>query len=100
MTTTTAANAEQLANAVYNIIEQDCEFFAQPDDVEVIKLHNGWSLRIFDDAHEQAPHGLSWWMDAPEERGVDSGGWEILPGDEIANEAAALAAALLRGFGQ
>ncbi len=91
MSALTTATAAQLANAVYDALTVGAQdFFEQPDGVQVIKI-NGWSLRIFDDADENAPHGISWWIDSPEERGAVSDGWEMLPADRIAAEAATLA---------
>jgi hypothetical protein len=92
MITQTPATAAKLAGAVFDALTVDIQdWFEQPDGVQVIKI-NGYSLRIFDDTDENTPHGISWWIDSPEERGAVSDGWEILPADRIADEAAILAA--------
>lgn len=96
MTTTThPATAEQLASAVCDALTDFDDFFEQPDGVQVIKI-NGYSLRIFDDIGEDAPHGISWWIDTPDERGAVSDGWEELPAAKVADEAAILAAHIQR----
>jgi len=89
--TTTPANAEQLADAVYDALSVDAkDYFETPDGVYVIAI-NGWSLRICDDGDDQAPNGISWWVDSPEERGSVSDGWEILSIDQVVTEATILA---------
>lgn len=50
-----------------------------------------WRLHVGDDPSADAPHGISWALDSPDERGVASGGWEHLPGHLAAAEAATLA---------
>ena len=93
MTTATAATAEQLASAVYDALtETPLAYDETPDGFERIILRNGWALRINDDGDERSPHGISWWMDSPEERLVESDGWEILPEDQLADAATKLAA--------
>ena len=93
MTTTTAATAGQLASAVYDALtETPLAYDETPDGFERIILRNGWALRINDDGDERSPHGISWWMDSPEERLVESDGWEILPEDQLADAATKLAA--------
>jgi hypothetical protein len=90
------ATAAQLADAVFEALTVEAQdYFEQPDGVQVIKM-NGWSLRIFDTADENAPHGISWWIDSPEERGAVEDGWEILPTDRIAAEAVTLAGHIKR----
>ncbi len=84
------ATATQLADDVYKALTvEGADYFEQPDGVQVIKI-NGYALRIFDDSDENSPHGISWWIDTPEGRSAESGGWEILPADQIAAEAATL----------
>lgn len=91
MTTTTYANAEQLASAVYQALTVDVDKYDEtPDNVHYITI-NGWSLRIFDDVDETCQHGITWWIDSPDERGVESDGWETLPADQIAAQADVLA---------
>lgn len=82
--------ALMLSDAVYDALRGECEHFAQPDGVQVIKV-NGYALRIFDDTDDGAPYGISWWIDSPEERGAVSDGWEILRADRIFAEAVTLA---------
>ena len=85
------ATATQLADAVFDALTVEAQdYFEQPDGVQVIKV-NGWSLRIFNDTDEAAPHGISWWVDSPDERGTVSDGWEQLPAADIAAQAAILA---------
>ena len=95
-TNTQPATAERLASAVYDALTVDAEdFFEQPDGVQVIKI-NGFALRIFDDGDDAAPHGMSWWIDSPEERGIESDGWWELLTDDVTEEAAILAAHIQR----
>jgi len=90
--TTRPANAERLASAVYEALTIDAQdFFERPDGVQVIIVNNGWTLAISDDTGEDAPNGLSWWIDSPEEKGIDSDGWEELPAAHVAGQAASLA---------
>ena len=91
MITQTPATAAKLAGAVFDALTVDIQdWFEQPDGVQVIKI-NGYSLRIFDDTDENTPHGISWWIDGPEERGIESDGWEELPADNVIERAASLA---------
>lgn len=90
------ATAIQLADAVFDALTVEAQdYFEQPDGVQVIKV-NGWSLRIFNDTDEAAPHGISWWVDSPDERGVESDGWEQLPAADIAAQAVVLARLIQR----
>ena len=95
MTTQTPARpatAEQLASAVYDALTVEAQDYDEtPDGVHYITI-NGWSLRVFDDTDETTPFGISWWIDSPEERGSVSDGWELLPADQVAAQAAILAA--------
>lgn len=50
-----------------------------------------WRLHVGDDPSPDAPQGISWALDSPNERGVRSGGWEQLPQHLAAAEAATLA---------
>lgn len=85
------ADAARLASAVYAALTVEAQDYAEsPDGVQQITV-NGWSLRIVDDTDETAPNGLSWWIDSPEERGVESDGWEALPTAQIDAQAARLA---------
>jgi hypothetical protein len=44
----------------------------------VLEFPNGWTFNIVDDPDEYAPNGITWWLDSPEERLVESDGWESL----------------------
>lgn len=50
-----------------------------------------WRLHVGDDPSPDAPNGISWALDSPDERGVRSGGWEQLPEHLVAAEVATLA---------
>ena len=90
------ATAEQIASAVYSAMTvQADDHYTVPDGVESIRL-GGWTLRVFNDVDEFAPHGISWWLDSPDEVGVESDGWEQLPADQIEAEALKLAELLER----
>jgi hypothetical protein len=88
-----AATAEQLASAVYAAMTVDPKVYGStPDGVQRIVMHNGWALRIAADTEVRNPHGISWWMDSPVERLVESDGWDILPTEQLGDAAAKLAA--------
>ena len=55
-----------------------------------------WRLYVGDDPSPDAPCGISWSLDGPDERGERSGGWEMLPKHQAAAEAATLAGYLAR----
>ena len=61
------------------------------DGSSTINATGVWRLYVGDDPSPDAPHGISWSLDSPDERGVDCGGWEQLPEHLVAAEAATLA---------
>jgi len=99
-------SAKQIAAGVYDKLEElevNSEYTVM-EDHERVTLWNGWAFRIVNDPSDDAPHGISWWLDSPEERMVESGGWELLTTEQLGREVAQLAAALhakaIRNCGQ
>ena len=89
------ANAQRVSSALYNYMRTLPQLGELPDGTELLVLSNGWVFRVFDDPGDDAPNGISWYLDSPRERGVDSGGWESLTlpdldGPEIVSLAAHL----------
>lgn len=70
------------------------------DTSDTVDATGVWRLHVGDDPSPDAPNGISWAIDSPEERGVASGGWEELPRHLAATEAATLAASLTRQANQ
>jgi hypothetical protein len=95
------ATADTLARAVYrampdvydNMGNPLVNWFDRPDSSEVIE-YRGWKLVIVDDPDDDHQHGLSWYLDSPEEPLCQSDGWEELPAQQIQDAAAKLAAML------
>jgi hypothetical protein len=74
----TPANAEQVVSAIYNLMRAHTEVGQLPGGAQVLEFPNGWIFNIVDDPGEDAPNGITWWLDSPEERLVESDGWESL----------------------
>lgn len=69
--------AATVASAVYGLLHLDtaAESDTDPAGRHRIRLHNGWTFTVTDDPSDDAPGGVSWWLDAPNEPLVESGGW-------------------------
>jgi hypothetical protein len=82
----TPANAEQAVSAIYAYMRAHAEVgeigggaWPRKPEAHLLEFSNGWTFRIFDDAGEDAPNGISWWLDSPQgERRVESDGWDSL----------------------
>jgi len=90
-----SVTASGLARAIYRLAPDGCNWWTLPDGCESLSL-DGWVLRVINDPGDDAPDGLSWWLDSPVERGVESGGWEMLPAADLDREAGVLAEMLRR----
>ena len=72
------ANAERVYRALYHHMRTLPQLGELPDGTELLEFSNGWVFRVYDDPDEYAPNGISWYLDSPSERGVESDGWERL----------------------
>lgn len=70
-------NAEQIAASIYHTLglETQADLTDDPTGRHGIALANGWTLWLVDDPGPDAPNGVSWWLDSPTERLIESGGW-------------------------
>ena len=95
-----AVDAETLAEMIaakLGTVRGPCRDGAYSVDTsETVDATGVWRLYVGDDPSPDAPCGISWSLDGPDERGEQSGGWEMLPKHQAAAEAATLAGYLDR----
>ena len=88
------ATASQVADAIYAVQPSTWERTTTPDGRESVEAPNGWSVFVVDDPDDLVPNGITWWMDGPDERLVESDGWEALPTAMLKAEAEKVASFL------
>jgi hypothetical protein len=78
MTDATASTAADIAAAIYRDSDTTLEWTDRPDGVEILTLPNGYSLAISDDRprSDEDRGGINWWVNSPDESGIESDGWD------------------------